>query len=186
MKKISAIIIVVIATVASVYAQKTTKLGYLNSSELISLMPETAKADSAIDKYAAELDALGQQMYLEYQKKATDAQAKAKTLSEEQLEIIGKELADLEKRITDFQQSADQKIGTKKEKLYAPILQKANDGIKAVAKANAYTYIFDSAAGTLLFADESDDILPLVKAHLKLPDPKPAPKPATAPATTPK
>ncbi len=180
MKKISTIIIVMIAVVASTYAQKANKFGYLNSSELISLMPEAIKADSAVDKYAAELDALGQQMYMEYQKKASDAQAKAKTMTEEQLEIVGKELADLEKRITDFQQSAEQKIGAKKDKLYGPILQKANDGIKAVAKANAYTYIFDSGAGSILFAEESDDVLPLLKAYLKLPEPKPAPAP-TAP-----
>ena len=181
MKKISTIIIVMIAVISSTYAQKANKFGYLNSSELIGLMPETAKADSAVDKYAAELDALGQQMYLEYQKKATDAQAKAKTMTEEQLEIVGKELADLEKRITDFQQSAEQKIVAKKDKLYGPILQKANEGIKAVAKANGYTYIFDSGAGSILFAEESDDVLPLLKAHLKLPEPKPAPA-----ATTPK
>ena len=181
MKKISTIIIVMIAVISSTYAQKVNKFGYLNSSELIGLMPETAKADSAVDKYAAELDALGQQMYMEYQKKATDAQAKAKTMTEEQLEIVGKELADLEKRITDFQQSAEQKIGAKKDKLYGPILQKANDGIKAVAKANGYTYIFDSGAGSILFADESDDVLTLLKAYLKLPEPKPAPA-----ATTPK
>jgi outer membrane protein len=61
------------------------------------------------------------------------------------------------------------------------ILEKANDGIKAVAKANGYTYIFDSGAGSILFADESDDVLPLLKAYLKLPEPKPAPA-----ATTPK
>ncbi len=177
MKKISTIIIVMIAVVASTYAQKVNKFGYLNSSELISLMPETAKADSAVDKYTSELDALGQQMYAEYQKKTSDAQAKAKTMTEEQLEIVGKELADLEKRITDFQQAAQDKIGAKKDKLYAPILQKANDGIKAVAKANGFTYIFDSAAGSILFADESDEVLPLVKAYLKLPDTKPAVKP---------
>lgn len=181
MKKISTIIIVMLVFVASSYAQKANKFGYLNSGELISLMPETIKADSAVDKYAYELDALGQQMYAEYQKKTSDAQAKAKTMTEEQLEIVGKELADLEKRITDFQQSAQDKIAAKKDKLYAPILQKANDGIKAVAKANAYTYIFDSAAGSILFAEESDDVLPLVKAHLKLPDPKPAVKPAVKP-----
>ena len=186
MKKISTIIIVMFALVASTYAQKVSKFGYLNSSELVSLMPETAKADSAVDKYASELDALGQQMYLEYQKKATDAQAKAKTMTEEQLEIVGKELSDLEKRITDFQQSAQDKIGAKKDKLYAPILQKANDAIKSVAKANGFTYIFDSAAGSILFAEESDDVLPLVKAYLKLPDPKPAPKTTPAPGTAPK
>lgn len=184
MKKISTIIIVMIALAASTYAQNTNKLGYLNSSELISLMPEAIKADSAIDKYTAELDALGQQMYMEYQKKATDAQTKSKTMTEEQLEIVGKELADLEKRITDFQQSAEGKIAAKKDKLYGPILQKANDAIKTVSKTNGYAYVFDSAAGSILFADEKDDVLPLVKTFLKLPDPKPAVKPA--PAATPK
>ena len=184
MKKISTIIIAMFALVASTYAQKVSKFGYLNSSELISLMPETAKADSAIDKYTAELDALGQQMYAEYQKKTTEAQAKAKTMSEEQLNLVGQELADLEKRITDFQQSAQDKIGAKKDKLYSPILQKANDAIKTVAKTNGFTYVFDSAAGSILFAEESDDILPLVKTFLKLPDPKPVVKPA--PGTAPK
>lgn len=180
MKKISSLLIVMIAVVASTYAQKVNKFGYLNSSELISLMPETAKADSAVDKYTAELDALGQQMYAEYQKKTTDAQAKAKTMTEAELDVVGRELADLEKRITDFQQSAQDKIGSKKDKLYAPILQKANDAIKSVAKANGYTYIFDSASGSILFADEADDVMPLVKAFLKLPE-KPAVKPAIAP-----
>ncbi|MEN9448699.1 MAG: hypothetical protein RJA25_1989 [Bacteroidota bacterium] len=176
MKKISFLFIAMIAIVASTYAQKTNKLGYVNSSELISLMPEKAKADSAIEKYSAELDALGQQMYLEYQKKAMEAQSKSKDMSEEKLEILGKDLADLEKRITDFQQSAQGKIDAKTDKLYAPILQKINGAIKEIAKANSYTYIFDSAAGSILFADESDDILPLVKSFLKLPDPKPEPK----------
>jgi hypothetical protein len=44
MKKISTIIIVMIAVISSTYAQKANKFGYLNSSELIGLMPETAKA----------------------------------------------------------------------------------------------------------------------------------------------
>jgi outer membrane protein len=137
-----------------------------------------------VDKYAMELDALGQQMYAEYQNKAADAQDKKSKnlLSAEQEELVVKELGDMEKRITDFQQSAQDKIGAKKEKLYAPIMQKANEGIKAVAKTNGYTYIFDTGAGSILYADESDNILPLVKTYLKLPDPKPtAPKPAVKP-----
>lgn len=175
MKKISTMVVVMFAFLASTYAQKANKFGYLNSMELIGLMPEAAKADSALQKYAGELDALGQQMYVEYQKKATDAQTKIDKgqMTEDQKEIVAKELADLEKRITDFQQSANDKIDQKREKLYAPILQKANDGIKAVAKANGYTYIFDAGAGSILYAEESDDITALVKAHLKLPDPKP-------------
>lgn len=40
-------------------------------------MPETIKADSAVDKYAYELDALGQQMYAEYQKRKTRCSGKS-------------------------------------------------------------------------------------------------------------
>ena len=186
MKKVTTILILMIAFLASTYAQKVNKFGYLNSSELLALMPEVLKADSAIDKYSSELDQLGQQMYLEYQKKAADAQSKVekKLLTEEQTELVAKELSDMEKRINDFQQSAQEKIQAKKEKLYAPIMQKANEGIKAVAKANGYTYVFESGAGSILYAEESDDILPLVKTYMKLPDPKPATKTAPAPAPT--
>src|SRR6478672_3737643 len=107
MKKLSTVIIVLLALTASTYAQKANKFGYLNSAELMSLMPEVVKADSAVDKYAMELDALGQQMYAEYQKEASEAQDKKQknTLSAEQEELIVKGLADREKRITDFQQS---------------------------------------------------------------------------------
>lgn len=184
MKKISILFVAMIALAASSYAQKVNKFGYLNSLELLSLMPEKAKADSIIDKYGADLDALGQQMYQEYQKKAQKAQTDVEKglLTDEQKELIGKELADMEKRIQDFQQSSQQKIQDKQDKTYAPVLQKVNEAIKAVAKANGYTYIFDASAGSLLYVDESDNILPLLKAYMKLPEPKVvAPKTGAAP-----
>ena len=185
MKKLTILFVALIALAASSYAQKANKFGYLNSAELLSLMPEKVKADSVIDKYGADLDALGQQMYAEYQKKATDEKTKVekKLLSDEQAEIIGKELADMEKRIQDFQQTSQQKVQDKQDKTYAPILQKVNEAIKSVAKTNGYTYIFDTAAGSLLYVDETDNILPLLKAYLKLPEPKVK---APAPGTTPK
>jgi len=177
MKKLTTIIIAMLAIVASTYAQKVNKFGYLNSSELISMMPEAIKADSVLQKYDNDLQTLGQQMYAEYQKKAADAQAKIdkKLLSDEQIELVGKELADLEKRIQDFQQQYEEKLGKKRELLYSPIIAKAQEAIKTVAKNNGFTYIFDSGAGSILYAEESDDILPLVKTYLKLPDVKKAP-----------
>ena len=80
----------------------------------------------------------------------------------------------MEKRISDFQQSAEDKIGAQKQKLYEPIMKKVNDAIQTVAKANGYTYIFDASSGALLFAAESDDVLPLLKKQLNLKD-EPAP-----------
>jgi len=154
------------------------KFGYMSSMEIISLMPEAQAADSAIQKYAMELDALMNKMYTEYDTKAADASAKKQKglLSPEQEELIVKDLQDLEKRITDFQDAADSKIDKKKQTLYDPILKKLNDAIQTVAKNNGYTYIFDTSSQALLYAIESDDVLPLVKQFLNIKD---APKTPT-------
>ncbi len=186
MKKLTTVLFVMIACIATTFAQKVNKFGYLNSQELVSLMPEKMKADSAIEKYAKELDNLATQMATEYQTKAAAYQAKfdKKQMSDAEAELAAKELQDLEQRINDFQQAAQNKVQDKQDKLYSPIMAKINEAIKAVAKTNGYTYIFDSSAGSLLYADEADDVLPLLKTYLKLPEPKVAPK--TVPGTTPK
>lgn len=180
----------IITAFALLFALSTTsiaqnKFGYMNSLELISLMPEAQAADSSLQKYAQELQALMEKMYKEYDTKANDAATKKQKglLTPEQEEVAIIDLQDLEKRINDFQQSAEDKIGAKREKLYTPILKKANDAITAVAKANGYTYIFDTSAQALLYAVESDDIIELVKKQLNIK--APAPK-TTIPAPVPK
>ena len=78
------------------------------------------------------------------------------------------EIGDLEQRIQEFQDSAQQSIQKKKEDLYSPIVKKAEDAIKAVANDKKYSYIFDTSVGVVLFAQDSDDVMPEVKAQLGL------------------
>jgi outer membrane protein len=183
MKKFITLLALVIALTSTTIAQ--IKFGYMNSLELISLMPEAQAADSSLQKYGIELQSLMEKMYKEYDVKANDASIKKQKglLTPEQEEVVLLELQDLEKRIQDFQESAEEKVGTKRQKLYDPILKKANDAIQAVAKANGYTYIFDTSAQALLYAIESDDIIALVKKQLNI---KEAVKTTTAPKVAPK
>jgi len=81
-------------------------------------------------------------------------------------EVKMKEIQDLQNRIESTQQSAQEKIQNKKQEVYAPILEKADKAIKAVAKEKNYDYIFDQSGGSLLYGKETDNILPLVKAKL--------------------
>jgi outer membrane protein len=74
----------------------------------------------------------------------------------------------LQGRIQEFQQNSERDFEQKQHRLFAPIMEKATNAINEVAKENNYSYIFDTAAGTLLFANESDDILELVKRKLNL------------------
>ncbi len=52
--------------------------------------------------------------------------------------------------------------------MYSPILKKAEDAIKQVAKENNYSYVFDMGTGAVIYAQDSDDLMPLVKKKLGL------------------
>jgi outer membrane protein len=150
----------------SVNAQQ--KLGYLNSLELLSLMPEIKPADAQLEKYAKDLDAAYTKMLTEYQNKVTKFQKEAEQglITDINKEIKIKEIQDMEKRITDFEDKIEEKMMTKRETLYEPILEKADVAIKAVAKEKGYAYIFDTSSGALLFANDADNVLSFVKAKL--------------------
>ena len=56
----------------------------------------------------------------------------------------------------------------RQEALLKPIVDRAKKAIEEVGKENGYTYIFDSGIGTVLYSQDSDDIMPLVKKKLGL------------------
>ena len=147
-------------------AQTNLKLGYVNSQVLLTTMPEVVKADADLKAYAKQYQEQLETMAKDFDTKLQAYQTGEKTMSEAIKEVKQKELQDLQKRVEEFQQTSQEKIQKKKEDLYKPILEKADQAIKDVAKEKSYDYVFDASAGSLLFARESDDILPLVKAKL--------------------
>ena len=153
--------------VGSVFAQ-APKFGYIDSRELLSMMPEVKKADTVLQAYAKSFQDQLESMGKDYQKKVQEYQAQDKTMTDAVREVKGKEIQSLEERIQTTQQSAQDKVAKKKEELYGPVLEKADKAIKEVAKANNYDYVFDASAGVLLYAKESDNILSLVKTKLGL------------------
>lgn len=142
------------------------KLGYINSQELLREMPELNKVDTELKTFAKTYQDQLEVMDKELQKKYGEYQAQEKTMTEAMKDVKQKELQSLQTRMQSTQQSAEEKISKKREELYSPILKKADDAIKAVAKEKGYDYIFDGAGGGLLYAKDSDNILPLVKAKL--------------------
>jgi outer membrane protein len=148
-------------------AQSTLKFGHINSNELFGIMPELKAADSTLAKFKATLDSQFKTMGAEYQGKISDYKSKEASMADPIKEAKQKEITDLEERIQAFQESAQTSLQKKQEELNGPIIKKAQDAINTVAKEKGYSYIFDSMpGGNLLFAQESDDILPLVKAKL--------------------
>ena len=150
------------------FAQSASlKIGFINSAELLSSMPERTKADSDVTKYAKSFQDQIDIMMKDYQTKGQAYQKDEKTMTEAMKEVRMKEIQDLQNRIESIQQSAQEKLSNKKQELYQPIIDKVNKALKEVAKEKSYDFIFDQAAGSaLLYGKDTYDITPILKAKL--------------------
>ena len=170
MKKLSRSFIVIALALISFagYSQTNAKLGYIDSNELLDLMPGKDSVQEVLTAYGKTLESQLQNMYTEYQNKLSDYQANVNTMSTIIKQTKEKELADLETRIQDFQQQADQDLQNKQMELIQPLIDKARKAIDEVAREGGYTYIFDAGVGTLLYFEKGDNIMPKVKQKLGL------------------
>ncbi|MCO4293201.1 OmpH family outer membrane protein [Solitalea sp. MAHUQ-68] len=166
MKTIKVLVAAIVLLIFAGNANAQVKFGHINVNELIAAMPDIKVADKAVQDFTGTLDAQMKTMGTEYQTKIADYQSKEKTMTDAVKETKVKEIQDLEKRIGDFQQKAQQDISKKQEEVYAPVLKKAEDAIKTVAKENNIAYVFDSSKGVLIQFPDGDNILPLVKKKL--------------------
>jgi len=162
------LVIMFCAVMSIGFSQANAKLGYIDSNELLEMMPGKDSIQTALQDYGKSLENQLQTMYTEYQTKVQDYQANSRTMSDIIRQTKEKELADLETRIETFRQQADADLQEKQVTLLQPLLDKAKNAINTVAKENGYTYIFDVGTGAFLFYEKGDNIMPLVKAKLGL------------------
>ena len=163
-----AFLVLSIVSISFVAKAQTPKFGHINSADLIQLMPETKQSDSTLRKFGESLDGQLKTMTAEYQSKLQKYQGSRDSMPDAIKAVKEKELEDLGNRIQDFQQTAQESIQKKKEDLYGPILKKADQAIKDVAKEKGFSYIFDTSGGTVLYATDGDDVMALVKTKLGL------------------
>lgn len=154
---------------SSLFAQKSAKFGHVNAAELINLMPERKVAMARMDTVTKEMEKQLQEMAAEFRAKQEKYVADASKLSEVLKADREAELQNLSTRIQSFQQQAEESLQSKQQELMEPIITKAKKAIEQVAKENGYTYIFDTSTGALLFWEESDNVINMVKKKLNLP-----------------
>ncbi|MCB0402812.1 MAG: OmpH family outer membrane protein [Flavobacteriales bacterium] len=163
--KIKLLLIAVVLTTTA-FAQKAQKSGYINSNDLMSAMPERNTVQKELEDYANQLKITMDAMRKEYETKIADFQSKQDVMTDVIKQAKIKEITDLEKRIGEFQQTAEADLQKKEQDLLQPIIDKAKNAINDVAKENGYTEITDTSLGVVLYFDEKFDILPLVKKKL--------------------
>ena len=165
MKKILLLSLTLLISISS-FSQN--KFGYINSDELIQLMPETKTADEELQTFTKSLQSQLQAMDAELQKTFQEYQNNIDTYDPLVKKDKESEIQSLQKRMQEFEQNAQQALQSKQQELLNPILQKTRQAIEDVANEGDYTYIFEKSLGGILYAKESENILEKVKKKLNL------------------
>jgi outer membrane protein len=142
------------------------KIAHIGLDSLISLMPETKKAQDIAQEYLKQLEKEVTSMKAEFDTKYNDYLTNEPTYSDLIKKNKQEELQTLNQRIEEFRTQAQQDYQKKYGELSKPIYEKAKKGIDLVAKEGGYKYVLDTSTGMVLYSEPADDILPLVKKKL--------------------
>ena len=164
LKKIALVVVMFILPLG-VMAQ--SKFGHINSSEIISAMPEYTKAQSDLDvlgkQYQDEMKRTQDELNKKYQEYLQQADSLPKNIAERRQ----KELQDMAQRLEGYQQDAYQGMQKAQEEAFAPLFQKLNEAVQAVGKAEGVVYIFDVSRTPIAYiGTESIDLNAKVKTQL--------------------
>ncbi|OKS85259.1 OmpH family outer membrane protein [Mucilaginibacter polytrichastri] len=150
------------------FAKAQTKLGYINFNTLIDQMPETKGVQKASQDYQKQFIDVLQTMQTELTTKGQAYDAGRATMTDAVRTQKENELQELQKRIQEYQTTAQQKVQEKGNELIKPIVDKAKAAIAAVAKEKGYTYVLDTTQGEPIVAPPADDLMASVKLKLGL------------------
>lgn len=164
---IAALTIIVALAGQNAMAQ-TFKFGHINSEELIQALPEFDSANVKLEKFRKELINALELMSVELNTKNEAYIKDGKNLSDIVKQTKEQELTDMNRRMQEFQTTAQTQLQEKQVELFQPVYAKVDKAIKDVGKENGFLYVFDVSKGALLYFDEtkSTNVIALAKAKL--------------------
>lgn len=167
-KTLIAIIAYLLAFGGTAMAQKTVKLGHINSNDLMQIMPGRDSAQTVLQAEVQELETTLKTMQSEMEKRYNEYMENQSGWTELIRNTKQREIQDMGARIQEFQENAQKQLQQREQELLKPIIDRAKKAIEDVAAEGGYSYVFDSGVSALLYSPESDDIMPLVKKKLGL------------------
>lgn len=152
-------------------AQAQQKIAYIHTDSLIFMMPESKKADSAVNievaKYEKEMERR-QAKVTEEQKKYEGMVAAngGKEGTGFTWDLARQDYQEAVEKVQKLQENAQTEIPKIRQKQYEPIIEKAKKAIAEVAKEKGYTYVLDGSVGAIIYYSPNDNIMDDVKKKL--------------------
>lgn len=158
MKFTAKIVLALIAITA--FASAEMKMGYIDSEAVLAGYSGTKAAEEKLRQFYAKLEQEATEKQKRIKQMQEDLQKQALLISAERKAEIEKELQD---SLIVYQQFIQEKMGQqgaaaqKQAELMAPIIEKINVAIKALAEKENYDFIIDSKMG-LLYGKPTYDV----------------------------
>lgn len=162
-KMMMAVMLITIATVMN-----AQKIGHTDGQVLLFSMPEITKVNADLEKISQDFTNTMNEMQKDYQSKATEFESNQATWPDAIKQTKYKAIMDLEKNMSDFEQTANSELEKSRNEMLQPLIDKIGKAIEDVAKENGYSYIIDASTGVLLYRG-GDDVTDLIKVKLGIP-----------------
>lgn len=164
MKKLSVLFaaVMMLVTVGTANAQKLASMDY---ESVLAAMPETKKMTTDLDTFSKTKSTELNKQAEAFQKEVQQYQAEGAKMTEAQRNAKEAELQKKQQNIQQLSQTAQQDLAQRRDTAVKPIVDKLNNAVAKVAKANGFDFIIDSTA---LIYKGGTDATPLVKKELGL------------------
>ncbi|MBO7724207.1 MAG: OmpH family outer membrane protein [Paludibacteraceae bacterium] len=167
MMKKGLLVAVLLGFTASFVANaQEVKIGYINTQEIMMLMPEISDLEKQLADYNAQNAKYLQDMDAEIRTKYDKYEKEKATMSESVRKIQEEELMELQRRLQNAYQTLQAEAEKKQQELLKPVQDKLINAIETVGKKNNFLYIMELQAGILYKSEKAINVGPLVKKEL--------------------
>ena len=150
---IKKVILVMAAAIALPIVMNAQKFGIVEADQVLQSLPDMAQVQAQLTEASKRYEDEYQKLEEEMDKKFTEYQALGQDTPQSIRERREAELTELNAKMQQFRNTAQQDLQRQQQTLMAPIEQKFMDAVKAVGQEGGYTFIFQDGMSLFNGAD---------------------------------
>jgi len=160
-------LILAVGILSMAFGLQAQKFGHVSSEVLLQAMPEYDSAQTKLQELQKYYELEIERIQVEINKKIEEFNQGEAAMSDLIKEAKASEIQELQMRLQNYSQTAQQDLQQQSMLVIQPVMEKARAAIDEVAKEHGLIYVFDLSQGNPVYtSEESLDMIPLVKAKL--------------------
>ena len=160
------LVVACIAIASGAIAQKASKVGHMNSQEIMYLMPESEGINDSLQVFTAAKERQVASLNAELQQMLADAERDAPKMDDAMKQLRQAEINDKQQRIQAYVKNAQDEILKAEQDLMLPLQEKVLNAIKEASEEGGFSYVLDLSSGAVIYFEGGIDISPMVKEKL--------------------